>query len=130
MESARPSSAVSCLILREDGHVLVVRRTRAPYAGAYSLPGGRLADGEAPEVGAARELREETGILAPPLEPLATTLAGEYRVLVLFGHVGRAEPRAGSDADVARFVPIEALAELPTTPGLTELVASVWRRRR
>ena len=130
MQRARPSSAVSCLILREDGHVLVVRRTRAPYAGAYSLPGGRLADGEAAEIGAARELREETGILAPTLEPFATTLAGDYRVLVLVGSMSRAEPRAGSDADVARFFSIEALAELPTTPGLTELVASACRRRR
>lgn len=110
--------------------MLVVRRTKAPYAGAYSLPGGRLADGEAPEEGAARELAEETGIVAPPLEPFATTLAGAYRVLVLVGRVGHAEPRAGSDADVARFVSIGALAELPTTPGLTALVASAWHRGR
>lgn len=130
MVSFRAPSAVSCLLLRDDGHVLVVRRTKAPYAGAYSLPGGRLAEGESPEVGAARELREETGIAAPKLDPFATTLAGEYRVLVLVGRMGHAEPRAGSDADVARFVPIEALAELPTTPGLTALVASAWHGGR
>jgi 8-oxo-dGTP diphosphatase len=125
-----PALGVSCLVLRGDGHVLVVRRTKAPYAGAYSLPGGRLLDGEAPEVGAARELSEETGITPPHLEPFATTLAGAYRVLVLVGLVDDPEPRPGTDADVARFVSLEALAQLPTTPGLDALVASASLRRR
>lgn len=56
----------------DDGTVVLVRQYRHP-AVRYLLeaPAGTLADGERPEVGAARELQEELGLVASRLEKLS-----------------------------------------------------------
>lgn len=51
--------AVAILVERADGHTLWARRRDS---GKYTAPGGKLNVGESPEVGAARELKEEAGI--------------------------------------------------------------------
>ena len=50
-----------------------VRRERAPYKGYWDIPGGFLEADEAPEKGALREAREETG-----LRVRVDTLLGVY----------------------------------------------------
>ena len=56
----------------DDGTVALVRQYRHP-AVRYLLeaPAGTLADGERPEAGAARELKEELGLVAARLEKLS-----------------------------------------------------------
>ena len=56
----------------DDGTVVLVKQYRHP-AVRYLLeaPAGTLADGERPEVGAARELQEELGLVAERLEKLS-----------------------------------------------------------
>jgi ADP-ribose pyrophosphatase YjhB (NUDIX family) len=51
---------VKCLIER-DGKILMIRNSYG--AGYWTLPGGRLKRNELPENGAAREVREEVGII-------------------------------------------------------------------
>ena len=48
----------------KDRKVLLVKRGRPPFAGLWSLPGGKLEGEEAPREAARRELKEETGIEA------------------------------------------------------------------
>ena len=66
-----PGSAV-IIPVHDDGTVVLVRQYRHP-AVRYLLeaPAGTLAHGERPEVGAARELQEELGLVATRLEKLA-----------------------------------------------------------
>lgn len=45
-----------------SSRVLLVRRSREPFAGYWEVPGGFLLEGEHPEEGARREIREELGI--------------------------------------------------------------------
>ena len=53
------------MIRREDGSVLACRVAPGyPGAGWWTLPGGGLDFGEAPEAGAIREVEEETGLRA------------------------------------------------------------------
>src|SRR5947207_373388 len=56
----------------DDGTVALVRQYRHP-AVRYLLeaPAGTLAEGERPEIGAARELQEELGLTAARLEKLS-----------------------------------------------------------
>ena len=56
----------------DDGTVALVRQYRHP-AVRYLLevPAGTLAEGERPEIGAARELKEELGLVAVRLEKLS-----------------------------------------------------------
>ena len=66
-----PGSAVIVPVF-DDGTVALVRQYRHP-AVRYLLevPAGTLAKGERPEIGAARELKEELGLVAAHLEKLS-----------------------------------------------------------
>jgi 8-oxo-dGTP pyrophosphatase MutT (NUDIX family) len=57
--------AACCLILSDNGRVLAVSRKDDPTA--FGLPGGKVEQGETPAQAAARELREETGLIATSL---------------------------------------------------------------
>jgi 8-oxo-dGTP diphosphatase len=46
----------------EDGRLLLVKRLRAPEAGHWSLPGGKVDFGERVEDAVRREIREEVGL--------------------------------------------------------------------
>ena len=68
----RHPGAVSVVAIDHDQIVYLVRQSRAPLdADLWEIPAGKKdVDGEAPEVTAARELREEVGVVAGTLEPL------------------------------------------------------------
>lgn len=50
------------LVSDDQGRLLLARRAIAPFQGRWDLPGGYLEEGEHPEAGALREVREETGL--------------------------------------------------------------------
>ncbi len=53
------------LVLRQRGHLVLIRREKAPYKGLLALPGGKLEPGESPADAARREMLEETGLKRP-----------------------------------------------------------------
>jgi ADP-ribose diphosphatase len=71
-EVVRHSGSAVIIPVHDDGTVVLVRQYRHP-AVRYMLeaPAGTLAKGERPEVGAARELEEELGLVATRLEKLS-----------------------------------------------------------
>ncbi len=62
---------VAAVVLGDDA-ILLVRRGREPLRGMWSLPGGLLELGETTAEGIAREVLEETGIRARPVEIVTT----------------------------------------------------------
>jgi ADP-ribose pyrophosphatase YjhB (NUDIX family) len=62
---AYPMIVVTCFIACGQ-RLLWMRRALPPKAGYWAIPGGFLERGESLAEGAARELREETGVVLPP----------------------------------------------------------------
>jgi 8-oxo-dGTP diphosphatase len=58
---AHPTTAGALVMLWNEGEVLLVRNSYVPY---FSLPGGYIRRGEAPEHAVIRELAEEVGVTA------------------------------------------------------------------
>jgi len=133
----RPYLAVSAAIIR-DGKVLVVRRARKPALGIYTLPGGVVEAGETLTRSLTREVREETALA---IEPVA--LAGHREVIVkdADGRIERhfvimcfasrwvsGEPVLNEELDDARWIDPAELANLRTTEGIAEIVATAVKR--
>lgn len=112
------------VVVRDGDRVLLARRGQGPREGRWTVPGGFMEVDETAPEGAARELREETGVFVAPgdLRLLATHHNPEGRVpTVLVRYVvdreaTSGEPEGGSDADAARFWSREALADLEMHP--------------
>jgi len=65
------SDAVVVLPFTKEGEIILVGQYRHPNGRTHwELPAGRLIEGEDPELGARRELLEETGHEAAALDPL------------------------------------------------------------
>lgn len=102
--------AVVAVVDPDDG-VLLQKRAIEPGEGNWSLPGGVLEFDEQPRDGAARELREETGLRADPtalvLDDATTSVEGNRAILRLQYLVPRSAVEGsidpGPEATDARF---------------------------
>ena len=78
--------AATVLIIADDGKILAVSRRDDPSA--FGLPGGKVDPGETPAEAAARELQEETGLIATDLKPVFVREEGDgYTTTTFVGHV-------------------------------------------
>jgi 8-oxo-dGTP diphosphatase len=71
-KSIEPRVGVALMVVKE-GRILLVRRKNSHGAGSWSTPGGHLEFGETPELCAARETLEETGITVRNIRFIAIT---------------------------------------------------------
>ena len=118
--SARPWLTADTVVLRGDT-VLLIQRKDEPHQGCWALPGGYVDQGETSRAAAARELEEETGILADPAE---LTQIGAYdavdrdsrdrvvTVAYLLEVVSGQQAVAGDDAAAAGWWSLDDLPEL------------------
>lgn len=86
--------AATILVFREDGKVLGVSRPDDPTA--FTLPGGKVEDGETVESAAKRELQEETGLKASNLVQVYEAVNDGYLCTTFEADV---EGELGSDED-------------------------------
>jgi 8-oxo-dGTP diphosphatase len=118
---------VGVVVLDDAGRLLLIKRGHPPSAGRWSIPGGRVEEGETLEQAAVREAREETG-----LDVVVGAVAGRVELPGVGDEVydvtdflaTQADPRAvatpGDDADDARWVTPAELERLPLVDGLLD----------
>jgi 8-oxo-dGTP diphosphatase len=96
-----PFVGVGCIVVR-DGQLLLVRNER----GLWSTPGGHLNFGESPEVCAARETGEETGVSVTNLQFVAITndvltdVGKHYVTIWMRGEADGASTQIGDTAEI------------------------------
>jgi 8-oxo-dGTP diphosphatase len=113
---------VAAVIWNQEGEILLIRRSKAPRAGQWSLPGGKVEFGETLLEAAKREVREETGLeveilgLVDIAESIREADVGSpdgHFVLIDFGaRVVSGTAKAGSDAADARWFRYDEIAGL------------------
>lgn len=114
---AHSAPAVSAIVVDSDGRVLLARRRSDPDAGLWDTPGGFLEEGEEPQEGLRRELREETGLDVQPGSFLGAYVdsygdgpeAGSVLNLVWDATVVSGEMHADDDVSELRWFPIDDL---------------------
>lgn len=128
----RPIAAAIAAVIR-DGHVLLVRRANPPDENRWAFPGGKIDAGERIEAAAARELLEETGVVAEPLHVFdavdvfdrdeAGALRRHFILIAVLCRWQSGVPVAGDDARDARWVALSELEghALATSFGVAEL---------
>lgn len=116
------------VVVHCGGRVLLIRRGRPPRQGQWGLPGGAQQVGETVFEAAAREVLEETGLVAVP-ERVLTVVDGitrddedrvrfHYTLVEVAAGCAGGEPKAADDADDARWATpeeAEALIDWPET---------------
>ncbi|MTH35368.1 NUDIX domain-containing protein [Paracoccus limosus] len=130
-----PRLAALAVTLQGD-RVLLVRRRNPPDAGLWGYPGGHVEAGETALDAAARELAEETGVIAKPLAYLDNVdviergadgaLRFHFLLAAVLCDYVSGQPVAGDDALDAAWVPVgEVLSgALPQSAS----VAAILRR--
>ena len=113
------ANAASVAIVK-DGQVLLIKRAREPYAGLWTLPGGRCEPGESAPDAAVREVREELGLTVSELRPLTLLAFGRWR-LEVFATESFEGTIAASD-EVAEYQWSRSLKALATTPDLDRIL--------
>lgn len=115
---------VGALVHSDDGRLLVVRRARPPGEGRWSVPGGRVEQGETDQDAVRREVLEETGLHVRVGVRVGTVLrpglAGQTYDIRDYACALAVDtsPLAGDDAAEVRWVTRAELAELDLVDGL------------
>lgn len=116
---------VGAIVLDSEGRLLLVRRAKPPGEGTWSLPGGRIEEGESDEVALTREMAEETGLFVTvgPLVGMVRRPAPgggtfEIRDYACTPHGGTLRP--GDDADAVSWVAAGAIGRLDLVDGLLD----------
>ncbi|OED46254.1 NUDIX hydrolase [Leisingera sp. S232] len=142
---ARPVLGTIAVVCRHFGgqdHVILVQRGKEPKAGWWGFPGGHVEMGETAMQAAARELMEETGVAATPLEYLTNVdvisrdateaVQRQYLLTVVLCEHQGGEPVPADDAEQAEWVPVaeiesRGLQLLDQVGEVARLAQARWR---
>lgn len=114
-----PIAAALAVVLRGE-QMLLVRRSHRPDAGRWGFPGGKIEPGETVIAAALRELVEETGVAAEPVEVLTAldvirrdgAALHHYVLIAVLCRWSGGEGGAASDAEEIGWFDLAALRGL------------------
>jgi 8-oxo-dGTP diphosphatase len=126
----RPLVGVSTVV-HHDGKVLLVERSKPPWQGLWSLPGGHVEWGETLREAAVREVLEETGVtveisrLVDSIDVINRedgSIRSHHALTVFLARLVSGVPQPGSDAAAVMWADPDRLRELRLIPGTREAV--------
>ena len=129
-ENPKPTATLICM---HQNQLLLVKRAVDPGKGMWGLPGGFIERGETPEMGAQRELLEETNLQGGVSNFLGTcshfnTIFGD---ILLMGMEVQIKDwsllKAGDDAEEAILFPFDELPKLAFT--CHEKIVNMYRKK-
>ena len=133
-----PILSAGAIIFR-DTSVLLIKRGKEPAKGLWSVPGGIVQIGERICDGLMREVREEAGIavvvqnLVEIVERIfaddGNRIKYHYVILDYLCEYTDGQIQAGSDADDAVFVSLDAIGSYQLTAGLAEIIDKAYMMR-
>jgi len=114
----RPLVGAIAVVCHRD-RIILVQRGKQPSAGLWGFPGGHLELGETALQAAARELLEETGVTARPLEYLTNidvilrdkhgAVEQQYLLVAVLCEYQQGTPSPADDAEQARWIAVKDL---------------------
>jgi 8-oxo-dGTP diphosphatase len=119
-------ACVGAVVLDPEEGLLLIRRGHEPHTGLWSLPGGRVEEGETLQQAVRREVFEETGLsvrvgaLAGRVPIPAGDVVYDVADFVCTVQPPGQQPVAGDDAIEVLFADAATLDRLPCTPRLVE----------
>lgn len=138
---ARPVLGAIAVVCHQ-GQVLLVQRKTQPNAGWWGFPGGHVELGETALQAASRELQEETGVIARPLDYLTNidvmlrdgsgNVHKQYLLTAVLCIYESGTPAPADDAQLACWLPVEGLEErgLDLIDQVAEVARLAQRRMR
>ena len=131
----QPIAAAIAAVLRGE-RVLLVRRSHRPDAGRWGFPGGKIEPGETIIAAALRELGEETGIAANPVEVLTAVdvirrdgaKLHHYVLIAVLCRWTAGEGVAASDAEEIGWSEIGSIRALEKSPDVERVAALALAR--
>ena len=129
--NVKRTDCVGVVCIRGE-EVLLIQRGTAPRKGEWSIPGGRIEAGETEAQAALRELSEETSVSAELLTKITALDADfegfHYRLHDYLARWESGEPKAGDDADKARFVPLSEIDSLGMWPETVRVIQEAYEK--
>ena len=127
----QPILGASACIWR-SGQVLLIKRSKPPGKGLWSLPGGKIERGEMAEEAAHRELFEETQVLAKLVKPMGPyeIIIGDlvqYSITCYAGVYISGEAVASSDAAEVAWVSPQTVKKFELAPNIALAIAEAWK---
>lgn len=132
MPGSAHSVGVGGWVVRADGAVLLVRMTYGPAKGRLMIPGGHLEADELLEVGAAREVREETGVEVEPLgllmvrQRLESPLGNLYLVFLMAPLDDSSARADGGEVSEALWLPPAEIVVREDVQPIAGELATAW----
>lgn len=120
--------ATVCGLVLIDERVLLVRHTYGVAKGRILLPGGHVKEGEMPEQAVAREIYEETGVVAEPMDVIGVRLKKEeWLILYQMNYISGTPVTDGyENSEVLLLPPNEATEREDIMPLSREMCRALW----
>jgi len=130
-----PQIAVGIILFNSQNEVLLIKRSKPPAEGLWTLPGGKVKYSESLEQACIREMLEETGLGIKPVqlvEVVEQITEGFHYIIMdyLAIQTTEDEPVPASDAIDAQWVSLEKFSHYETTEGLLSVINRASQHNR